>query len=113
MKFKKALVISAISLNMAACGLFIPMTQGERVDPSQFDKIQICKSNKSEVVEMFGEPSQRGAQSGYGLMTWISYKMMYGKPDTQVVHAFFNKNNLLVNYVVNPVAAVEINDQCK
>jgi len=113
MKLKKSLAISIISLNMTACGLFIPMTQGERVEPSQLDKVKICKSSKSEVVEMFGEPSQRGVQSGYSLMTWVSYKMMYGKPDTQVVHAFFNKDNLLVNYVVNPVATVDINDQCK
>jgi outer membrane protein assembly factor BamE (lipoprotein component of BamABCDE complex) len=113
MKFTKALTIGAISLNMTACGIFIPMTNGDHVELSQLDKVEVCKTTKTEVVNLVGEPSQRGSQSGYNTMTWHYSKIFLMKPETQHVVAFFNKKNLLVDYSVNPVGLVEVSDQCK
>jgi outer membrane protein assembly factor BamE (lipoprotein component of BamABCDE complex) len=113
MKFIKALTIGAVSLNITACGIFIPMSNGDHVDLSKLDTVKVCETTKSEVVNLLGEPTQRGSQSGYNTMTWSYSRVFLMKGETQHVVSFFDKNNTLVDYTVNPVGLVEVNNQCK
>lgn len=113
MKIIKALATGAIYLNITACGILIPMSNGDHVELSQLDKVEVCKTTKSEVVSLLGEPSQRGTQSGFSTMSWSYSRIFLMSGETQHVVSFFNKKNILVDYAVNPVGLVEVNNQCE
>jgi outer membrane protein assembly factor BamE (lipoprotein component of BamABCDE complex) len=113
MKFIKALTIGAVILNITGCGILIPMSNGDQVDVSKLDTVKVCETSKSEVVRLLGEPTQRGSQSGYDTMTWLYSRVFLMKGETQHVVTFFDKNNVLVDYTINPVGLVDVNNTCQ
>jgi hypothetical protein len=45
-------------------------TQGRKIDVAKVDNIVACKTTEADLLAWFGEPNQRGNQSGFPTMNW-------------------------------------------
>ncbi len=85
------------------------MSAGTKIDENLLSKIENCKTTKSEILELFGEPWRTGFQNGYKTMNW-QYASFEG---SQNYFVFLNKEGIIVDQAMNPVGLVQINDTCK
>lgn len=100
---KKTVVLLIAPLIFSGC-----MSLGSKIDEQQLNKVETCKTTESEILKLFGNPWNKGFQSGYKTLNW-QYASISG---TQNIIVFVNKNNLIVDFLVNPVGLVQVNDAC-
>jgi len=94
---------------MAACGV----SQGRKIDTAQVDKIVPCKTTESDLLGWFGEPYQRGNQSGFPTMTWAYAYAGMGGGESQSLVIYLNRDKRVVEYQLNPTGVlVELKDKC-
>lgn len=107
----KSIILSISILALTGCA-----SMGTELDLSKLDTFKTCQTSKSEMVEVFGKPLQVGRQSGYKTAKWFySYVGFFQDFENQNVIAFYNDDNIMVDYLLNPVGSAEIFpvDKCK
>lgn len=110
---KKLVVLAAVLLSGCAMSPMNEMIQGKKVDTDKFNEFKVCETTKDTVISSIGEPQQMGRQSGYNTVSWYYGRVSFSSgSETQNVLAFFNNENVLVDYAINPVGLVEIVDKC-
>jgi len=103
---KKVVLSSIALLILTSCA-----SVGNKIDVSKLNKVENCKTTKSELISLIGEPERTGRQNGYNTMTWEYAKASLVGNENQYIVVFLN-NNVVVDYAVNPVGVVQVNDTC-
>ena len=98
---------------------------GNKFSDKDVLKIQKCMSKKADLEQIFGEPFRTGIQSGYQYSLW-SYSdtsinpfsstdtiMRNSAKNRKDLFVFFNQNDIVVDYALNPTGTVQIIDNCK
>lgn len=105
---KKVVLSSIVLMTLSGCA-----SMGNKIDTNKFDGVSICKTTKSELISLFGEPERSGRQSGYNTLNWQYAHASFLGSESQNVIAFLNNDNVIVDYVINPVGLnVEPTDKC-
>lgn len=107
---KNVIVVMSLAV-LSGCA-----TMGTEIDLSKLDAFKACQTTKSQMVDAFGKPFQVGKQSGYKTARWFySYADFFENFETQNVIAFYDEDNVMVDYLLNPVGTAEIHpvDKCK
>ncbi len=112
MKLLSKLFLFLCVFYLSSCGIFIPVSMGDKIENETLNKFKVCETTSMQMQELAGEPFQRGNQSGYATMRWNYSSMSAFSQEYQTVIAFFNRENVLIDYSVNPVGLVVVNDQC-
>jgi len=113
MKLVRLLSVVFLGLSLTACGILVPSTRGDKVDITALETAKFCETTKSELIGLIGEPRQIGSQSGYRTASWFYSLLWLSKSEVQNVVAFFDDDNKLVDYAVNPIGLVQVNNRCK
>lgn len=94
---------------VAACG----GSQGRKIDTAQVDKIVRCKTTEAELLAWFGEPFQRGSESGFPTMRWAYAHVGMGGSESQGLVVYLNRDKRVIEYQLNPSAlVVGLQDTC-
>lgn len=110
-----------VSMNPAlAALLFLTMTgcvsgssTKTAIDEKSLSNIQVCKTTKKDLVDMYGEPEKVGYQSSINTYEWTYRPFVAGPGDTKRLIAFVNKSDKVVEYSVNPsVKIIDVVDKC-
>jgi hypothetical protein len=99
----------ALGIMLAACSV----SQGRKINAAYVDKIQTCKTSEQDLLAWFGEPYQRGNQSGFPTMIWSYASAGVGGGETQSLVIYLNRDKRVIEYQLNPTATLtEIKDRC-
>lgn len=112
---KRAILSSITLLSLSGCVLSTPLSTsiGNKIDVSKFDKVTVCKTTKAELLSLFGEPERTGRQSGYNTLNWQYAKASLSGSESQNVIVFLNNENVIVDYIINPVGfIIQPADKC-
>jgi hypothetical protein len=112
------LILSTLCFILVGCTLSPPthnMTHGKKIDTSKLKMMVACETKKSELIKLFGKPSQEGRQSGYDTLIWNYLRASFsdGAHESQYVIVFLNDHSTVIDYALNPVGLVQISDNCK
>jgi hypothetical protein len=88
-------------------------TTGRNFDESIFtSKIKKCQTTKAELRDLLGKPRQEGIQGGYTTLQYNYAFVIVGSYTQKSAVIFLDDNNVVVDYALNPVGLVEVNNQC-
>ncbi len=106
MKLHQLCILGAV----VACSV----AQGRKIDAARVENIQACKTSEADLLAWFGEPYQRGNQSGFPTMNWQHASAGGGGSETQSLVVYLNADRKVIEYQLNPAAALTtVKDKCK
>lgn len=107
---KKIFIIFTLLLVFGGCAI------GRKIDVSQFDKVKLCKTTKTELLTLFGNPKTYGRESGFTTMYWeyASAPLLFVGSDsaTQEVIVYLNDDNIIIDYAINPASIHQPSNNC-
>jgi hypothetical protein len=89
------------------------VSQGRKIEAAKVDNIVPCKTTEADLLAWFGEPYQRGNQSGFPTMQWAYMHVGVGGNESQSLVVYLNRDKRVVEYQLNPTGGIlDLKDKC-
>ncbi|MCE9573679.1 MAG: hypothetical protein K8W52_11030 [Deltaproteobacteria bacterium] len=105
----KTIWLVAVLVSTLACGA----TMGRKINTAKVDDIRMCVTSEQDLLSWFGEPYQRGNQSGFPTLQWGYAHAGLGGGESQSLIVYLNADRKVVDFQLNPTGALAtVTDRC-
>ena len=103
-------LVVAVGLLSLACGC---ISMGAKIDAKKVNDIKACQTTAADLVQMFGEPYQRGMHNGLPTMQWMYATGGVTGMESQNFWVILNQEGQVLQYQLNPTTVMtNIQDTC-
>jgi hypothetical protein len=102
--------LAGVLLMLQAC---ISAQVGTRFPIENVPSIKRCQTTQANLLQLLGNPYQRGAQSGYNTLRWLHQRASVRDSTQNDLIVFLNDAGVVVDYTLNPQGSlVKLYDRC-
>ncbi len=106
---RKASWLVPVLVSTLACGA----SMGRRINTAKVDDIRMCVTSEQDLLVWFGEPYQRGNQSGFPTLQWGYAHAGPGGGESQSLTVYLNADRKVVDFQLNPAGPLPaMTDRC-